>query len=198
MVFASGIRRLSALGAVCFVLIALAIAAKPAQADTRVINGGETRLEVSLGNFVKLLQGGIWIDPIAPAQIEYGSDPAAIFPVGSVGLADAALKTATVPHQGGLRIKKASINRSIDATNVTLACLPLAGCHLLNTANNLLPNELAEIRNFTFTDDGSGTVTFTGGAHITAVTALVLNTLFETTVFAADMQLGLINATFRY
>ena len=198
MVFASGIRRLLALGAVCFVLIALAIAAKPAQADTRVINGGETRLEVSLTNFVKLLQAGLWIDPIAPAQIQFGSDPAAIFPVNTVGVADAGLQTATVPHQGGLRIKKASINRSIDATNVTLACLPLAGCRLLNTANNLLPNELAEIRGVTFTDDGSGTVTLSGGAYVTAVTALVLNTLFETTVFADGMVLGHINATFKY
>ena len=131
-----------------------------------MINGGETRLEVSISNFVKLLQGGIWIDPIAPAQIEFGAQPAAIFPVDTVGVADAGLQTATVPHQGGLRIKKASISRSIDATNVTLACLPVAGCRLLNTANNLLPNELAEIREVTFTDDGAGTVTITGaGLH---------------------------------
>ena len=87
---------------------------------------------------------------------------------------------------------------TIDATNVTLACLPLAGCHVLNTANNLLPNELAELRNVTFTDNGDGTVVVDGAAHITAVTALVLNTLFQSTVFEEGMQLGTFTSTFTY
>ena len=69
---------------------------------------------------------------------------------------------------------------------------------MLNTANNLLPNELAEVRDFTFTDNGSGTVTVTGYAHITAVTALVLNTLFQTQVFVDGMQLGMFTSTLRY
>ena len=108
------------------------------------------------------------------------------------------LKTATVPHQGGLRIEKSSIGFALDATNVTLACLPLAGCRLLNTANNLLPNELAEVKDFTFTDDGSGTVTVQGRALITGVTALVLNTLFQTQVFEAGMELGVSTSRFQY
>ena len=197
MVLASGIRRLRVLGALCVGLIAFAIVAQPAQADTRVVSGGETRLEVNITNFVKLLSDGIFISPIAPARLEFGSNPAAIFPAGT-GLADAGLKTATVLHTGGLRIEKTSIGQTIDATNVTLACLPLAGCHVLNTANNLLPNELAEVRNFTFTDNGSGTVTVTGYAHITALTALTLNTLFQSTVFFDGMQLGTFSSTFRY
>jgi hypothetical protein len=198
MVLASGIRRLRVLGALCIGLIALAIVAQPARADTRVINGGETRLDVSISNFIKLLGDGIFITPIEPARLEFGSNPAAIFPVNTAGVADAVLKTATVPHQGGLRITKDSIGQTIDATNVTLACLPVAGCHVLNTANNLLPNELAELRNFTFTDNGDGTVTVFGYAHITAVTALVLNTLFQSTVFTDGMQLGTVTATLRY
>ena len=32
---------------------------------------------------MKLLSDGIWINPIAPARLEFGSNPAAIFPVGS-------------------------------------------------------------------------------------------------------------------
>ena len=198
MVFASGIRRLRLLGAVCIGLFALALVAQPAKADTRVVNGGESRLDVSISNYVKLLQDGIWINPIAPARLEFGGNPAAIFPVGAAGVADAVLKTAAVPHQGGLRIEKASIGQTIDATNVTLACLPVAGCRVLNTANNLLPNELAEIRDFTFTDSGSGTVTVSGYAYITAVTALTLNTLFQTQVFFDGMQLGAFTSTFTY
>jgi hypothetical protein len=198
MVLASGIRRLGALGALCLTVVLLAIAAQPAKADTRVVNGGESRLDVSLSNFLKLLGDGIFITPIEPARLEFGSNPAAIFPVGVGGIADAQLQTATVLHQGGLRITKESIGQQIDATNVTLACLPLAGCRLLNTANNLLPNELAEVRNFTFTDDGNGTVTVTGYAHVSAVTALVLNTLFQSTVFVEGMQLGAVTSTLRY
>lgn len=197
MVLASGVRKFRVLGVLCIALIALAAVAQPATANTRVVTGGETRLAVSIPGFVKLLGDGIFITPIAPARLEFGASPAAIFPA-STGLADAALQTATVPHQGGLHIEKSSIGRSIDATNVTLACLPLAGCRLLNTANNLLPNELAEVRDFTFTDDGQGTVTVQGRAIITTVTALVLNTLFESTVFEDGMELGVATSTFRY
>jgi hypothetical protein len=193
----SGVRKFRVLAALCVTLIATALIAQPAQADTRVTTGGETRLEVNIFNFVKLLGDGIFITPIAPARLEFGSNPAAIFPA-STGVADAVLKTATVPHQGGLHIEKSSIGMAIDATNVTLACLPLAGCHLLNTANNLLPNELAEVKDFTFTDDGAGTVTVQGRAVISAVTALTLNTLFQTQVFEAGMELGVATSKFTY
>ena len=200
MVLASGVRRIGVLGAlgICVCLSALAIAAQPAKADTRVVNGGESRLTVSIANFVKLLGDGIFITPIEPARLEFGSNPAAIFPAAGVGVADAVLSTATVPHQGGLRITKDSIGQSIDATNVTLACVPLAGCHVLNTANNLLPNELAELRNVTFTDNGDGQVVVNGTAHVTAVSALVLNTLFQSTVFEEGMELGVFTSTFTY
>ena len=110
MVLASGIRRLRVLGAVCIALIACAaIVAQPAQADTRVVKDGDSSLEVNIASFMELLGDGMWMDPIAPATIEFGANPAAIFPVGSpagkLGVADAVLKTATVPHQGGLRIR---------------------------------------------------------------------------------------------
>jgi hypothetical protein len=197
MDLASGVRKFRVLAALCVALVAVAVIAQPAQADTRVTKGGETRLEVNIFNFVKLLGDGIFITPIAPARLEFGANPAAIFPA-SAGVADAVLKTATVPHQGGLHIEKSSIGMAIDATNVTLACLPLAGCRLLNTANNLLPNELAEVKDFTFTDDGAGTVTVQGRAVISAVTALTLNTLFQTQVFEAGMELGVATSRFQY
>lgn len=203
MVLASGIRRLGVLAGLCAVLAALMIVAAPAKADTRVVNGGETKLEVSIANFVKLLGDGIFITPIEPARLEFGSNPAAIFPAQGIGVVDPVLRTATVPHQGGLHITKDSIGQAIDATNVTLACvnagtITLAGCHVLNTANNVLPNELAEVADFTFSDDMQGTVTITGRALVTGPTALVLNTLFETQVFEAGMELGAIRSTFTY
>ena len=202
MDLASGVRKFRLLAAFCVGLFAIAIVAPQARADTRVVTGGETRLEVNIFNYVNLLSDGIFVTAIAPARLEFGSSPAAIFPA-STGVADAVLQTATVPHQGGLRLEKSSIGMTLDATNVTLTCvnagtISLAGCRLLNTANNLLPNELAELKDYTFTDNGSGTVTVRGRAVISAVTALVLNTLFQTQVFKEGMELGVATSTLHY
>jgi hypothetical protein len=190
---------------VCTGLIALtfALVAQPAQADTRIVKGGESRLSVSLVNFVKLLNDGMQMTAIPPARLEFGTSPAAVLPVNTTGVADAVLETAAVPHQGGIRMSKASINQTIDATNITVSCvnagtIAVAGCRVLNTANNLLPNELAEIQEFEFDDPNGGKLTVTGFARITAATALVLNTLFETNVFEAGMELGTWKSEFTY
>jgi hypothetical protein len=197
MPFASEVRGLRFVIALCLTFLVAAFAAQPAQAATRVPTGGETRLEVSIPAFIKLLGDGIFVTPIAPARLEFGATPAAIFPARNIGLFDAGLQTATVPHEGGLRLEKASIGMVIDATNVTLACVPLVGCRVLNTANNLLPNELAELQNVTFTDDGNGTATVTGRAVVGPVTSLALNTLFQTQVFETGMELGVLRSTLR-
>src|SRR5262245_5521190 len=155
MVLASDVRRLRLIIAVCLSLLVVStIATQAAQATPRVAKGGESRVEVSIPAFLKLIQDGIFATPIAPATIQYGSQPTVIFPAHNIGLFDADLTTATVPHQGGLHLEKSSINFGIDATNVTLTCLPVAGCHVLNTANNLLPNELAELADVQWSDNG--------------------------------------------
>jgi hypothetical protein len=198
MSFASEVRGFRLVLALCLTSLLVAFAAQPAQATTRVPTSGETRLEVSIPAFIKLLGDGIFITPIAPARLEFGSAPAAIFPARNIGLFDAGLQTATVPHEGGLRIEKASIGMVIDATNVTLTCVPLVGCRALNTANNLLPNELAELKDVTFTDDGNGTATVVGRALVGPVSSLALNTLFQTTVFENGMELGVMRTTIHY
>jgi hypothetical protein len=206
MALGSGIRRYRVLGTVCvgmlISLIAFAFVASSARAETRLTTGGETRLEVNINSFLKMVNDGIQVTPIAPARLEFGARPAAVFPASS-GVADAVLKTAAVPHQGGLRLTKPSINFSLDATNVTLSCvnagtITVAGCRLLNTANNLLPNELAEVQEFTITDANDGKVEVTGFARINGVTALVLNTLFQTNIFAAGDELGTVRSSFTY
>jgi hypothetical protein len=198
MPFASEARGLRLFIALCLSSLAVAIAAQPAQAATVVPKSGETRLEVSIPAFIKLLNNGIFATAIAPARLEYGAAPAAIFPARNIGLFDASLNTATVPHEGGLRIEKASIGMVIDATNVTITCLPVAGCRVLNTANNLLPNELAELRDVTISDDGNGTATVVGRAVIGPVTSLALNTLFQTQAFENGMELGMLRSTLQY
>jgi hypothetical protein len=199
MVIASEVRRLRLIIAVCLSLLVVStVATQAAQATPRVPKSGESRIEVSIPAFLKLIQDGIFATPIAPATIQYGSSPTVILPAHNLGLFDASLSTATIPHQGGLHLEKSSINFGIDATNVTLACLPVAGCHVLNTANNLLPNELAELADVQFTDNGNGTATVTGRALITQVTALVLNTLFQSNAFSAGMELGVWRTTISY
>ena len=144
MVLASGIRRLRVLGVLCIGLIALAVVAPSRQRrDTRVVTGGETRLEVNIAGFVKLLGDGIFITPIAPAQLVFGSNPAAIFPA-STGVADAVLQDRDRPAPGRPAHREGQ-HRFLPRRDQRDARVRerrhhnVAGCRLLNTANGLLP-----------------------------------------------------------
>ena len=99
------------------------------------------------------------------------------------------------PTAGGLHLEKSSINTSIDVTNIILQCTSLTGCRLLATANQALPNEVAEVVDVVTLDDEAGTITLTGRAIVGAPAALVLNTLFQTDVFVAGMELGIVRGT---
>ena len=176
---------------------ALAFSAQPAKAAPVTLTGQETRLEVNIANFVALLSDGIFITAIPPAQLEFGGTPAAIFPVTG-GLFDVENSLAAVTHGGGLRLEKSSINQTVEVTNIILQCTSISGCHLLGTANAALPNEVAEVVDVSTSDDEAGTITFTGRALVTAVGALALNTLFQTDVFVAGMELGVVRGTYTY
>ncbi len=178
--------------------IALALAAKPAQAAPVQVTGFETRLEVNVSNFVKILSAGIFPTAIPPARLEYGSQPAAIFPVTSGGVVDVQNSLVAVSHGGGLRLAKDSIGVTLDTTNLTVECTSLDQCRLLGTANMAAPTEVAELHDVTITDNEEGTITFTGRALVGQATALVLNTLFETDVFFAGMELGVLRGQWTY
>jgi hypothetical protein len=180
------------------VLIALALAAKPAQAAPVQVTGFETRLEVNVSNFVKILSAGIFPTAIPPARLEYGSQPAAIFPVTPGGAVDVPNALVAVSHGGGLRLAKDSIGVTLDTTNLTVECTSQTTCRLLGTASMAVPTEVAEIHDVTITDDEEGTITFTGRALVGQATALVLNTLFETDVFFAGMELGVLRGQWTY
>jgi hypothetical protein len=175
-----------------------ALIATPAQAVPRQITGGETRLEVNQATFVEMLADGIFATPIAPATLVFGANPAAIFPVAPPGAVDTENTLSAVVHQGGLRLEKQSIGMALDTTNYTIQCTALTSCRLLATANQALPNEVAEIANPVLTDNEEGTITITGIAQLSAATALVLNTLFQTDIFHEGFQLGLIRSTLSY
>jgi hypothetical protein len=198
MSLASEVRRIWLLVAVFVSLAGLALAAQPAAAQPRVVTGGETRLEVNTSTFIKLINAGIYAKAIPPAYLEYGGQPAAVLPIRNLGLVDSQATLATVGHDGGLRLYKPSTGVTVDTTNITTTCAPLAGCRLLATANGVLPNEVVQIRDSKLTDDGAGTVTLTGVGVIGEVTALALNTLFDTQVFKAGMELAGVRSSMRY
>jgi hypothetical protein len=191
-------RRLHIFAGLILSIAVLALSAQPAQANTRVVTGGESRLEVNIPNFVKLLGDGIFATAIPPARLEFGAQPQAIFPIRNVGVFDSALVTGAVSHDGGLRLEKQSIGLTLDVENITTTCAPLLGCRLLATANDVLPNEVAELHNLTVTDNGEGTVSLQGRAIVGPVAALALNTLFQTNVFVAGMELGVWKSSIEY
>ena len=182
---------------VCLSLLALALQAPPAQAEPVTITGQESRLEVNIANYVKILGDGIFITAIPPAHLEFGATPAAIFPVTG-GLFDVENTLAAVTHGGGLRMEKSSIGMTVDTTNFILQCTSLTGCRLLATANQVLPNEVAEIVDVVTTDDEAGTISFTGRALVGQAAALALNLLFQTDVFEPGMELGVWRSTLTY
>jgi hypothetical protein len=195
---ASAPRRVHVLCIAALALISLALAAKPAEAAPVQVTGFETRLEVNVSNFVRILSAGIFPTAIPPARLEYGSQPAAIFPVTSGGLVDAQNSLAAVSHGGGLRLAKDSIGVTLDTTNLTVECTSLTTCRLLGTASMAVPTEVAELHDVTITDDEAGTITFTGRALVGQATALVLNTLFQTDVFFTGMELGVLRGQWTY
>ncbi len=190
-------RRSSHVSVVGIALVVLALLAPPAKAAPVTITGHETRLEVNTSNFVKILADGIFITAIPPARLEFGSAPAAVFPVTG-GLFDVENTLAAVTLGGGLRLEKSSIGMTVDTTNLTIQCTALTGCRLLGTASQVLPNEVAEIVNVVTTDDEAGTITLTGRAIIGQATSIALNTLFQTTVFQPGFEFGIIRATLTY
>ena len=192
MTFASVVRRrlIVVVLAGALSLGLLALAARPASAEPRVGTGGETRLFVQVNFFLALVNDGIFATAIEPAFIQFGFNPQVVFPMRPNGAMDAANSLSLTTHDGGLRLEKESIGMTVDTTNFTVQCTSLTGCRLLGTANQALPNEVAEIVDVTITDDEAGTVTLQGRAVIGEVTALALNTLFQTNIFVAGMEMG--------
>ena len=151
---ASAPRRVHVLCIAGLALVTLALAAKPAKAAPVQVTGFETRLEVNVSNFVKILSAGIFPTAIPPARLEYGSQPAAIFPVTPGGPVDVQNSLVAVSHGGGLRLAKDSIGVTLDTTNLTVECTSLTTCRLLGTASMAVPTEVAEIHDVTITDEG--------------------------------------------
>lgn len=177
-----------------FVLVALAVGAPTASAvSADQVKGGQTALFVPFSNVVTLAQKGINISPISPAFLTFNSfqeGPAVRFPI-SGGLVESSTMLGTVDHAGGMLVQKynpdGTLAKEIEVTTVRI----LNGNTLVGNAFGLVPAPTADLVNVTHSKNpATGVIHFEADAKIGAVTALVLNTYFETDAFVANSTLG--------
>ncbi len=142
-----------------------------------------------------MLSDGIFVTPIAPATLEFGGQPAAIFPVAATRRGRHREHACRSGAPGGPAAREAEHRVRARHHQLHDPVHGLTSCRLLATANVALPTEVAEIVNPQLTDNEAGTVTITGIAQLSEASALVLNTLFQTDIFYAGFQLGFIRST---
>jgi hypothetical protein len=183
-----------ALAFLLFVVMLVGLRAPAAHAvSVDTVTGGQTGLFVTLESVRNLGNYRIATAPIYPAYLTYTLDegPAVRFPITD-GLVESSTMLGTVNHAGGLRLQKfnanfTTIEKSLDITDVRI----VAGASLVGNALGLVPSPAADLANATWTkDNASGVIHYEADATVGAVTALVLNTYFDTTVFQSGMVLG--------
>jgi hypothetical protein len=183
--------------ALAFLLFAVMLIGSRAPAAHAVsvdnVTGGQTSLFTTLDAVRNLGQYRIAVGPIYPAYLTYTLDegPAVRFPITD-GAVESSTMLGTVNHAGGLQIRKfnsnfTAIEKSIDVTDVRI----VAGASLVGNALGLVPSPAADLVNATWSkDNASGVIHYEADAQVGAVTALVLNTYFDTTAFQSGMLLG--------
>ena len=178
------------------IAMVLAFSAPAASASVDTVTGGMFSLFVPLSNVQKLGNAEIFTSPISPAYLTYTLEegPAVRFPI-SGGAVESDTMLGTVNSDGGLSIQKhhpvGTIVKQLDITNVKI----LDGNMLIGNAQGLVPTPAANLINATHSKDPiTGVIHFEADAQVDAVSATVLNTYFETSVFEAGMILGHLKA----
>jgi hypothetical protein len=178
------------------ITMVLAFSAPAASASVDTVTGGMFSLFVPLSNVQKLGNAEIFTSPISPAYLTYTLEegPAVRFPI-SGGAVESDTMLGTVNSDGGLSIQKhhpvGTIVKQLDITNVKI----LNGNMLIGQAQGLVPTPAANLINATHSKDPvTGVIHFEADAQVDAVSATVLNTYFETSVFEAGMILGHLKA----
>jgi hypothetical protein len=178
------------------IAMVLAFSAPAASASVDTVTGGMFSLFVPLSNVQKLGNAEIFTSPISPAYLTYTLEegPAVRFPI-SGGAVESDTMLGTVNSDGGLSIQKhhpvGTIVKQLDITNVKI----LDGNMLIGNAQGLVPTPAANLINASHSKDPiTGVIHFEADAQVDAVSATVLNTYFETSVFEAGMILGHLKA----
>jgi hypothetical protein len=174
------------------VAMALAVGAPSANASLDTVTGGEFALFVPLDNVQKLAQKEMYTSPISPAYLSFTIEegPAVRFPI-SGGTVESDTMLGTVNSDGGLSIQKhhpvGTIVKQLDITQVKI----LNGNMLIGNAQGLVPAPAANLINASHSKDPiTGVIHLEADAQVDAVSALVLNTYFDTDAFEAGMILG--------
>jgi hypothetical protein len=177
-------------------VMALSFAAPSASASVDTVTGGQFSLFVPLTNVSKLAQDNVFTSPISPAYLTFTIEegPAVRFPI-SGGALESTTMLGTVNSDGGLSIQKhqpvGTIVKQLDITNVKI----VNGNMLIGQALGIVPTPAANLINATHSKDPTtGVIHFEADAQVDAVSALVLNTYFDTNVFEANMILGHLKA----
>jgi hypothetical protein len=166
-------------------------AAHAVSVDT--VTGGQTSLFTTLDAVRNLGQYHIATSAIYPAYLTYTLDegPAIRFPITD-GAVESSTMLGTVNHAGGIRIQKynsnfTTIEKSLEVTDVRI----VAGASFVGNALGLVPSPAADLVNATWSkDNATGVIHYEADAQVGAVTALVLNTYFDTTAFHSGLLLG--------
>jgi hypothetical protein len=160
------------------------------------ITGGQSALFVPLSNVQQFGQDSIFTSPIAPAYLTFTmlEGPAVRFPI-SGGTVESATMLGTVNHAGGLSIQKhhpvGTIVKQLDVTDLKI----VNGATLVGNALGIVPAPTADLINATHSKDpATGVIHYEADAQINVVTATVLNTYFDTSVFTPGMILGHLKA----
>jgi hypothetical protein len=160
------------------------------------VTGGQSALFVPLSNVQQFGQDSIFTSPISPAYLTFtmAEGPAVRFPI-SGGAVESATMLGTVNHAGGLSIQKhhpvGTIVKQLDVTDLKI----VNGATLVGNALGIVPAPTADLINATHSKDAAtGVIHYEADAQINLVTATVLNTYFDTSVFTPGMILGHLKA----
>jgi len=170
----------------------LGAGAPAANASLDTVTGGQFALFVPLENVQRLAQKEIYTTPISPAYLSFTLEegPALRFPI-SGGSVESDTMLGTVNSEGGLSIQRhhpiGTVVKQLDITQVKI----LNGNMLIGNAQGLAPAPAANLINASHSKDPiTGVIHLEADAQVDAVSALVLNTYFDTDAFEAGMILG--------
>ncbi len=172
----------------------LAIAAPKANATPVNVVGGQAELLPDFANVAALYAKNIAVYPISPAALN-GITLRVEFPITG-GTVDDQSMLGTVNLAGGLWIIKytdssfSEIENSVQTTNLRI----VNGNTLVGDTMGLIPAPSADLTNTTINVDGNGNIDYTAEAIVPALTALVLNTYFNTDAFVGGSRLGALSA----
>jgi hypothetical protein len=156
----------------------------------RTVTGGESVMHLNIQTlFNTWSTDRIGANVLPPAFID-GLTFTAHFPITG-GLVERGSLLGTVNHGGGMKIVQynanySAVEQSFEATNLRF----VNGNMMTGDILGLVPAPNADLVNTQITQGEGGVIHFEADVNLNDVSALVLNTYFDTSVFAGGQNLG--------